>query len=76
MHAVMQRSTTTLHLHHQFKDGLIQGLINNVTWIDDMAQGVALIPPLNYKYSLTPSHSTHTTRDLLSPFPRCKSSIG
>jgi hypothetical protein len=40
-----------------------------------MAQGVALIPPLNYKYPLTPSHSTHT-RALLSPFPRCKSSIG
>jgi hypothetical protein len=59
MHALMQTSTIILHLHHQFKDGLIQRLINNVTWIDDMAQGGALIHPLKYKYPLTPSHSTH-----------------
>ena len=66
MHALMQRSTIILH-HHQFKDGLIQGLINNVTWIDDMAQGVALIPPLNYKYPLTSSHSRMITRKKSTP---------
>ena len=71
MHALMQRSTIILHLHHQFKDGLIQGLINNVTWIDDMAQGVALIPPLNYKYPLTPSHSTHL-KGATPPLSRCR----
>jgi len=75
MHALMQRSTIILHLHHQFKDGLIHGLINNVTWIDDMAQGVALIPPLNYKYPLTPSHSTHHKGSPPYHFPRCKNSL-
>ena len=74
-HGSMQRSTIILHLHHEFKDGLIQGLINNVTWIDDMAQGVALIPPLNYKCPLTSSHSTHPNGTPLYNFPRCKSSL-